>query len=533
VRRDTMRLLPFFAIAGLLAIFDVAVCYTPQITFHSGLSLIERLLLATRSLWFYGEKMILPIPLMAIYPQWEIDAREVILYIYPIALVTTFVSLWVLRQRISRGPFAAVLFFCITLGPTLGLIDYAFMYYTYVADRFQYLASIGLIVLATGILYKLIARSGASQQIGYGLIVAICATLAVLTFQHSGTFKNRETLFRHTADNNPGAWAAWNNLGTFAFQRGELYKAKQLIEKSLEAWSEFPKANTNMGAVYVKLKEYDRAIEYCDRALKVKPDSLQALNNKGLALMNLKRHDEAIECLMKAVEVKKDDLVACRTLARIYEERNDYAEAVKWRKKVLEANPSEAEAHYELANTYYNMKAYDKAKEHYTAALELQPDHWMALNNYGYCMFDRGNLEEARRLFEKALEINPRFTKALNNMAVASIKLKQYDIAIEYCNRALEEKPGYFQALNNKSHALKQAKRFKEAVVSYTQTIALRKRGAGAHISLAGLHFDLANCYYALKDYDHALEHFTVTLRLNPEHKEARSSIEGIRTLQK
>ena len=56
-------------------------------------------------------------------------------------------ALWLLRKRLGRGPLVAMLFFGFSLGPMLGFLDFYFMTYSFVADRFQYLASIGPIAL--------------------------------------------------------------------------------------------------------------------------------------------------------------------------------------------------------------------------------------------------------------------------------------------------------------------------------------------------------------------------------------------------
>ena len=58
------------------------------------------------------------------------------------------VSLYLARHQIGRGPLAAVLIFGGVLLPAIGFIDvYAFVF-SYVADHFQYHASMALIALA-------------------------------------------------------------------------------------------------------------------------------------------------------------------------------------------------------------------------------------------------------------------------------------------------------------------------------------------------------------------------------------------------
>ncbi len=51
------------------------------------------------------------------------------------------------RNRLGRGPLVAVLFFAGTLVPALGFFNVYPMRYSFVADHFQYLASVGLLAL--------------------------------------------------------------------------------------------------------------------------------------------------------------------------------------------------------------------------------------------------------------------------------------------------------------------------------------------------------------------------------------------------
>ena len=53
------------------------------------------------------------------------------------------------RERIGRGPLAAVLIYVGVLMPTLGFLNVYFYIFSFVADHFQYHASPALIALGT------------------------------------------------------------------------------------------------------------------------------------------------------------------------------------------------------------------------------------------------------------------------------------------------------------------------------------------------------------------------------------------------
>ena len=112
--------------------------------------MIERELIAGHALWFYTWKLLWPANLAVIYPHWDINAADPLAWGYVIAFFVVVVLLWFTRHRVGRGPLACVVFFALTLGPVLGFIDYGYMQFSFVADRYQYLAGIGIIALFAG-----------------------------------------------------------------------------------------------------------------------------------------------------------------------------------------------------------------------------------------------------------------------------------------------------------------------------------------------------------------------------------------------
>ena len=102
-----------------------------------GYSIPERVLIATHALWFYVGKLLWPVELAVIYPRWEIDVADPLGWLYVIASLAVIDTFWFLRGRIGRRLLACALFFAVMLSPTLGFIDYGYMRYAFVADRYQ------------------------------------------------------------------------------------------------------------------------------------------------------------------------------------------------------------------------------------------------------------------------------------------------------------------------------------------------------------------------------------------------------------
>ena len=146
---DLLRLVPFFVVGLVITVGDLSFSRSVSpVSFDY--SLTERTLIAARVLWFYAGNLLWPSGLAVIYPRWDIRVADPLAWGYLIAAVALALALWHFRQRIGRGPLAGALFFAVTLSPVLGFVDYVYMKYAFVADRFQYLAGIGILTVVIG-----------------------------------------------------------------------------------------------------------------------------------------------------------------------------------------------------------------------------------------------------------------------------------------------------------------------------------------------------------------------------------------------
>jgi hypothetical protein len=88
-------------------------------------------------------------------------SRSAVAVDFTIAQVAILIALIRLRHRTGRGTIAAVLLFCGTLVPALGFVNVYPMRFSFVADHFQYHASLYLIALCAAIIWRFIGRVAA------------------------------------------------------------------------------------------------------------------------------------------------------------------------------------------------------------------------------------------------------------------------------------------------------------------------------------------------------------------------------------
>ena len=172
-------------------------------------------------MWFYLYKAIAPVNLLFIYPQWNIDSRNLLWWLPLSAFVFVTGLLWLCRKTSSRPILVAWVLFFAALAPAMGFTDVFFMRYSLVADHYQHIAIIPVIaMLAAG--FSLWHRSlqGAAYGAATALAAALVGILACLTFLQSGLYSDEITLYTATLKKNPSSWMAHNNLGIALSQVG-------------------------------------------------------------------------------------------------------------------------------------------------------------------------------------------------------------------------------------------------------------------------------------------------------------------------
>lgn len=137
---------------------------------------------------------------------------------------------WALRDRIGRAPLAAALFFSGTLFPALGFFSVYPMRFAYVADHYQYLASLGVIVPAAAGLRIAAGRLRLRATVAWALLGTLLAVLGISTAHRARVFESSETLWRDTLSKNPAAWMAHVNLGDLLMRRGDYEESVRHLE---------------------------------------------------------------------------------------------------------------------------------------------------------------------------------------------------------------------------------------------------------------------------------------------------------------
>jgi tetratricopeptide (TPR) repeat protein len=451
-KRDVMPLLPWFglgAAAGVMTTYvesNVIGARGPEFALTFG----QRCLLAGRATWFYTGKLVWPSDLTFFYPRWTLDTEAWWQYLFTAAALAMLAVLtWLAARRHWRGPLAGYLFFVGTLFPALGFFNVYPFLYSYVADHFQYLASVGIIVPAAFGLTVAAERASISHGRALLLAGALVGILMLLTWRQSHVYQDARTLYQETLARNPECWLAHNNLGAELLEaHGRLPDAISHFEAALRLQPNYPQTYNNLGLALSSLPgRVAEAVPYFEAAVRIQPDYAQAQNNLGLALSKLPgRLPDAIEHFESALRTKPGYAEAHNNLgSALSATPGRLADAISEYRAALRIRPDYAEAHYNLGNALADTPGrLAEAISQYQEALGLQPENPQAHNNLGIALaMTPGRLEEAVVEYQAAIRLWPDFVDAHYNLALALSKSGQTSGAISEGEAALRINPHF------------------------------------------------------------------------------------------
>jgi tetratricopeptide (TPR) repeat protein len=485
-RRDVLPLLPWFAAAVAAGLFTVWV--EKKLIGAEGapfdLSVAERVLLASRAVWFYLGKLVWPADLTFFYPRWDVaqEAPHWIGYLFVGAAVTV---LFFLYRRKSRGPLAAWLLFVGSLFPALGFFNVYPFIFSYVADHFQYAACPVFFSAVAGGLAWVATRPTPWVRASTGVFGCVLVLgLVWVSREQSRLYQDVETLFRHTVASVPQSWMAHHNLG-LALSRSADRGGEAIAEfrKTIELNPKFPEAHFALGRELLKHPaSRTEAVAELERAIQLRPHYAEVHHALGVHL--------------------------AKQPGRLEEAMRHFEEALKMR-------PHAAEFHLNFANALAKDPVHlPEAMAHFEEALHLQPDYGRAHNDYGIVLAKLpGHQDEAIRHFEQALSLDPNFAEGHYNLANTLAEMPGRTLeAISHFEQALRIDPASAQVHYSLANVLAaQAGRAAEAVSHYEAALRLRPDFAEAHANLANV---LARSPARTSD---AIEHYEAALRIDPK----------------
>jgi protein O-mannosyl-transferase len=331
-------------------------------------SLPERIENAFASYARYLGKTFWPEPLAVPYPSahWELS-----LLVYSVALVIGLSAIAILFARKFPFVFTGWFWFTGTLIPVIGLVQVGVQS---MADRYTYLPLIGVFIMIAWGAHAIGSRRRGPKSWLIFLAAIILVACALRTRNQLGYWRNNETLFNHTLAVTKNNYVAYNDLGTCLSVQGEIVKAVDCFQKSLQIKPDNADTLYNLGNALMKLGDTGDAINNYHRALQLDSSRADLLNNLGLALASQKQFAEAMTDFESALKLDPAYADAHNNLATALFIQHRFAEAAQHYREALRLTPGDPQIYANLGDTLVKLGEIPDAIQNYNTALSLRPD---------------------------------------------------------------------------------------------------------------------------------------------------------------
>lgn len=259
----------------------------------------------------------------------------------------------------------------------------------------------------------------------------------------------------------PRLAAAYNNLGALYLRQREYKKAAEILEKGLKLDPKMSSATALLGIARYEMGDYTGARRNLEAALHANPkddnaqlylandliklgelnaaaDHLQQLSlrqpaNQEIWYLLGKVHMKlSEEALSKLNAIDPNSIWVHEVSGEIMESMKNYDGALIEYKKAVELAPGQSGIHYSLGNAYWSLRMWDAATEQFKAELVNDPSNCLAQWKIGNIVLEQhANSEEALADVDRALDICPNLMPARLDRARALINLDRHSEAVK------------------------------------------------------------------------------------------------------
>jgi tetratricopeptide (TPR) repeat protein len=336
-----------------------------------------RCIIAGKVFWFYLAKIFWPSGLCATYPRWNPGIGSIGQFAYPLAALLCGAGLWMIRRQ--RPEFlTCYIYYAAMLTPVMGFVNIACFRYTFVADRWQHLACIGPIVLASSGLAVLSAsRRIPLRRPVQAFSVAVVLILGIMTFRQAGVYKSGEAFYRGIVTRNPSCGMAYNNLGVELLQRGAPGEAAVAFQRAID---------NNYEDAYFNF-------------------SIQYYFDNGRRLIRSGNRDEAIALFKKAAQFYPGNTQVYEILGSLYSLAGDPGAAIDNYRRAVSIAPANGAYRQSLGIVLMQTGRFSEAVDQFNAAVAAGQGNPYCLANLAEAYFRLGNRAEAVQVAMRGFEL--------------------------------------------------------------------------------------------------------------------------------
>jgi tetratricopeptide (TPR) repeat protein len=454
-------------------------------------TVLERVQIACDSLGFYLVHLVWPSALGIDYGRTPSVALSQSLWLFGAAFIGMVAIVIWRGSRLARLSCALLI---LGLLPTLGLVPFAFQAISTVADRYAYVAMLGLALAMSLLLGR--HASPVKMVLGGGLLVL----MGIVSHQQVTVWGSDQKLFEHALVVNPRSPIAWNNLGRAKLTTGDEAGALAAFERAVELNPRSSVALYNLGVLAEQHGNESEAGRFFKEAAQQPEARAKTLVAWARWLARQNRNDEAVNWYHRALDVDPRHTNALTELGSLIQLAGESAEAGRLLEQAVAADPSSWSARVAFGHYLLEKQNLDQAVAQYEAALALRDNLADPLFNLGLIRARQGALKDAEGMFSRSREA----ALAANDSKLASAATSELVAVLQGFGLQLFE-----------------AGQIPEAIEKFQRACELDESSAPAH-------FHLGRAYLAQGDSDAARRELARALELVPADSPASHDIQTV-----
>ncbi|NOZ87801.1 MAG: tetratricopeptide repeat protein [Deltaproteobacteria bacterium] len=407
------------AISGLLAIAFGLGMVTLAVEKNLGstgsvvasMGLIDRFLLAARSLLTYPMMVLLPTLTAPIHPLPKDPSGPIGWLALGIVLFFAVSFIYLFKKHARSPEIFGTAWYVLTIAPLLGWVASSYMRYGVIADRYLYLPGIGLFLAVAGpavrfeeFAYRKNVYAGKSAIVA-GL--ALVGALGGYSMSISGCWKNSGTLWEKVLESQPDSVLARSNLAEYLYRKGKMREAEKLLNQAIERSPDDPEVMNNLAALKLRSGKYAQALELSLKARRKRPAFIEAVLNSGLAYLGLRRPADAEEELKAVLHFRPRSARALNGLGLALAMQQRTSEAIRYFHDAVKAAPGFSEAWRNLAFAYFLTGRIQDSERCYEKAASITPGDPALWSSWAHARAGRGDMAGAKDILERGMHYLP------------------------------------------------------------------------------------------------------------------------------
>lgn len=294
----------------------------------------------------------------------------------------------------------------------------------------------------------------------------------------------------------PNSPAPYVQLGNVQLEQKRYKDAAKFYQQALDKDPASSEGLRGLMSTYVEQKQYDQAVAAANAQIAKSPSTSNFYDLLGTALFDGKKDYAGSEAaLRKAIELDKNNSDAVEKLGKVQIQEGKRDQALALYQQAIKDNPHEGRFSLLAGQLFEMQQNWDQAKAMYQQALAVSPDDPQAANNLAYVILEHGgNVDVAMNMAQTARRGMPNSSNAADTLGWAYYQKGIYHSAIDQFQEALR--------LNERNGAPDNAT----------------------------VHYHLGLAYEKVNQNALARQQLEKTLKLKPEHAEARKALSELRS---